>query len=123
MGRYAFFTTGFEYKFKFGVQDSSDILSFGGIKDGGETCFVGWSEKDIPIIQECLVDLEKHLDLLPIKLSTYDGNLQGTYALCHDLYKLYETHQPEETVAHYILGYLILHQLLYANDLGAHYEY
>ena len=30
MGRYVFFSTGFEYKFWFGVQSSSDILEFGG---------------------------------------------------------------------------------------------
>ena len=121
MGRYAFFNTGFEYKFRFGVQGSYDILSFGGI-DGGETCCVGWGEQDIPRIQESLIDLEKNLELPPIKLSTYDGNLQGTYALCQDLYKLYETHGPEETVDHTILGYLILHQLLYAKQVNAQYE-
>lgn len=30
MGRYAYFSTGFQYKFAIGVQPSSDILAFGG---------------------------------------------------------------------------------------------
>jgi hypothetical protein len=31
MGRYAFFSTGLEFKFRFGVQESEDIRTFGGV--------------------------------------------------------------------------------------------
>lgn len=127
MGRYAFFTTGFEYKFRFGVQDSSDILTFGGVGCGApnpdrDYYWVEWNQSDTTKIEESLKDLEQNLEMKPLNLSTYALNLQGTYALCHDLYALYEIYQPQETVAQYILGCLIYHQLLYAKELSAHYE-
>lgn len=73
-------------------------------------------------IEESLKDLEKNLEIKPLDLSAYPLNLQGTYALCHDLYEFYQIYRPEETVAQYLLGSLIYHQLLYAKELSAHYE-
>ena len=127
MGRYAFFTTGFEYKFRFGVQHSSDILCFGGFDCGDPDpstghYLIGWNQSDMKKMEESLKDLELNLDIKPIDSSSYPLNLQGTYALCHDLYELYSIYQPEETVAQYILGRIIHHQLLYAKELSAHYE-
>ena len=35
MGRYAFFNTGLEYKFKFAIQSSGDMLNFEGLSYNG----------------------------------------------------------------------------------------
>lgn len=45
MGRYAFFSTGFEYKFWFGLQNSLDILNFGGTSRNsrGEDGAIEWT--------------------------------------------------------------------------------
>ena len=58
MGRYAFFNTEYEYKFAFGVQDSCDILLF-----GGEGCLpVG----TVASVSECLKSLGVSADICEI---------------------------------------------------------
>lgn len=48
MGRYATFSTGLEYKFWFAVQESTDILEFGGTRRnnrGYNLGMVAWNRK------------------------------------------------------------------------------
>ena len=75
MGRYAFFNTDFEYKFSFGIQDSSDILQFSGDYDDKE--IVIWTQNDmIYIIDE--------LDHFPYELpefEKFEKTIHGTYEL------------------------------------------
>jgi len=101
MGRYAFFNTEFEYKFAFAMQDSSDIKLFGGV---GEEGLRTWTQDDKIYIYELL---KKICDF-----EAYEKNLDGTYALQHDLTMDY-------TIK---LGCLIYHQLLYTDVLSCTYD-
>lgn len=127
MGRYAFFATGFEYKFRFGVQESEDIRRFGGVvsyetySDTGDLTHT-WTLEDIPLIEEELKRTLEWLPIPPLDITRYEKNLQGTYHLIRDLYDLYKGDHNEEIVARYILGTCIHHQLLYAEVLSAEYE-
>lgn len=126
MGRYAFFRQGFEYKFKFGVQPSEDIRSFGGkvnyeLSDGGYLHHE-WDQKDCDYIECQLKELRQWLCADEVDFATYDQTLQGSYALVYDLYTLYETDHDPELVSRYILGCLIYHQLLYIENLSVDYE-
>lgn len=126
MGRYAFFSSGFEYKFKFGVQPSEDIRSFGGrinyeLSDGSYLHHE-WDQKDCDSIESQLKELLHWFCTDTVDFTKYDLNLQGTYALVYDLYKLYETDHDPEIISRYILGCLIYHQLLYAEALSVDYE-
>jgi hypothetical protein len=122
MGRYAFFTTGFEYKFRFAVQSSEDILAFGGI-----AIFVyegdpehKWNITDRKRIESTLHDLEDALQLPTLKVDSYTKDLHGTSALYSDLHSL--THENLELLAKYSLGCILWHQLLYCLDLKCTYE-
>ena len=102
MGRYAFFNTGFEYKFAFGVQSSTDIQLFGGI---GEDGLHTWTQDDKTYIINLLSKLE-------IAFENYEKTIDGTYALEDDL-----------EIDHRIkLGSLIYHQLLYTDELTCTYD-
>ena len=105
MGRYAFFNTGLEYKFKFGSQDSIDITGFGG--EIIEETTHKWTETDKVYI------LEK-LDGLTIDFDKYEKDIYGTYDLEEFL-----TNRIHYT---YLLGCLIYHQLLYTDELICEYE-
>jgi hypothetical protein len=128
MGRYAFFNTDFEYKFRFGVQKSADMRSFGGRichekYDGGDL-YHEWDKKDIPFILEELNGLRGWLGIEPIQFEKYEKTLEGTQQLSLDLYKLLEgdTKYTEETVVRFRLGSLIYHQLMYIDKLTVQYE-
>lgn len=125
MGRYAFFSTGLEYKFRFGVQPSEDITLFGG-EIGDENYHHGyftqkWSTHDLTLVKQKLDSLLEWIGE-PIKFEDYEKNLEGTHTLHHKLYDLYNAHSSEELVARFILGCLIYHQLLYNEVLHVDYE-
>lgn len=130
MGRYAFFNTEFEYKFRFGVQPSSDIRTF-----GGRYCFEfqtsgnkhqEWEERDLTIIYKELEYLVEYSNLKMPDFEKYDNSLHGTYELKSDLdinyEKLKSSDEEEDIVARFILGCLIYHQLLYTEKLFVSYE-
>jgi hypothetical protein len=126
MGRYAFFTTGLEYKFRFGIQLSEDIRSFGGVgsyenySKGYSTHH--WDSKDCEEIRNDIRALAESLDIsLPI-MEAYEKSLEGTHTLHSDLYTLYEKDFNEKALARFILGCLLYHQLLYTETLEADYE-
>ncbi len=126
MGRYAFFTTNLEYKFRFGVQESSDIRRFGGVgsyenvKEGYLTH--SWGQSDKETIETELKELLNWLGEEPVDFSKYEKNIEGTWALRSELYDLYRRDHSEEITARYILGCLLYHQLLYCETLSADYE-
>jgi hypothetical protein len=126
MGRYAFFSPGFEYKFTFGLQPSEDIRSFGGRflyeKSIDGYLHHEWDQQDCEYIQTQLQQIRAWLDVDELDFTRYQQNLQGTHALAYDLYKLYTTDNSPEIVARYKLGCLIYHQLLYAQTLSVEYE-
>lgn len=122
MGRYAFFNTGVEYKFYFGVQPSEDIRTFGGVIDVEKFPAHKWGLSDMLTILEMLDSLREFLSIDSVDWSKYDKSTAGTYQLKSDLYKLYEENGCAEGIAKYILGCVIYHQLLYQSDLRASYE-
>ena len=59
MGRYVFFDTGIDYKFRFGVQQSEDILIYGGKTFADEeTLFQKWTHNDNNSIMYILNNIE-----------------------------------------------------------------
>jgi hypothetical protein len=128
MGRYAFFNTGFEYKFRFGVQPSEDIRTFGGRmcheKYEGGDFHHEWEKRDKKYILEELEPLRESLCIEPIDFEQFEKTVEGTYELSNRLYSLLEknTVYYEDVVLRFRLGSLIYHQLLYTDKLSAHYE-
>lgn len=127
MGRYASFNSGLEYKFRFGVQPSEDIRSFGGVlsyENYGECGDLthNWTQGDKSTIQIELKALLEWLGIEPVQFEIYEKNLDGTHELLHALYELYKTDHNEELVARYIIGCCIYHQLLYTEALKVNYE-
>ncbi len=125
MGRYAFFNTGLEYKFRFGVQPSADIRMFGGricneLYEGLDFHHE-WEKKDKIFVLEQLQSLQEWLGE-SVNFEMYEKNVQGTFQLKSDLYDLYEKDHNEELLARYILGCCIYHQLLYMEKLEVAYE-
>lgn len=122
MGRYAFFNTGFEYKFAFAVQPSEDILKF-----GGKPTFVyegdnkhEWTIIDRKLILGKLRDIEESLALPELNFELYEKTIKETSNLYHTIYTLCIDNL--ELLATYRLGCIIYHQLLYKHDLNCIYE-
>ena len=115
MGRYAFFNTGVEYKFKFAIQCSGDMLEFFGVSYYGrdeDSLIHKWKKTDAILIKEMLDSIPIVEDL---DLTKFENNIKGTYDLKHYL---------EDKSNNYtcILGYLIYHQLQYIDELSVDYE-
>ncbi len=130
MGRYAFFNTELEYKFRFGVQPSEDIRAFGGI-NRWDLATPGnkhheWEQRDMEhIFKELEIVILVNSYLQMPDFEQYEGNLEGTSELKHDLDEYYNKTkylEEQEIVARFILGCLIYHQLLYKEKLLASYE-
>ena len=122
MGRYAFFNTGFEYKFTFAVQPSEDMLKFGGTP---EFVYEGnhkhsWCIVDRNLILGKLRDIEIALGLPTMNLDIYEKNLRGTSTLRYYLWN--NVLSEKELYSTYTLGCLLYHQLLYKLDLNCTYE-
>lgn len=114
MGRYAFFSTGIEYKFKFGVQSSHDMLEFKGGsyygKDEDELVHI-WKKTDEIKIKEKLDDFFGS----KVDSTKFEKNIKGTYDLRYYLETITDNTK-------YILGYIIYHQLQYTDVLSVQYE-
>ena len=124
MGRYAFFNTGLEYKFVFALQDSEDILQFGGWFNNSwtENPIVKWSAaEEGERILEKLRQLEHTLGLPECDFAAYSADLDGTGDLKEALFKQKIT--DHKARVRYVLGCLIYHQLLYTPVLEAHFEF
>lgn len=129
MGRYAFFNTGFEYKFGFATQSSHDIMELGGTGNYGllihEEPMHLWDERDRPYIQRVMDALEEYLDMEgPFDFSRFEKSLQGT----QDLYSYFWDREKDgfdltnPFILKYRLACILFHQLLYKKNLVAHYE-
>jgi hypothetical protein len=122
MGRYAFFNTGFEYKFTFATQPSEDMLKFGGtpkfVYEGDHEH--KWTIVDRPRILDRIRDIEITLGLPPLDFDPYEKSLEGTSNLRHDLWDIRTSNA--ELFTTYILGCILYHQLLYKLDLTCTYE-
>ncbi len=142
MGRYAYFSTGYEYKFAFALQESSDILEFGGwhsLKDISinkktgdiyeELGKVRWDIEDINFIK-----FKLELFKLPLfDITTYEKNMDGLYNFRNDLSdkllndkmsdKSDESDEEQSKIYKYILGYLIYFQLHMKPTLSVEFEY
>ena len=127
MGRYAFFNTELEYKFRFGVQPSEDIRTFGGIMrhdlyKGGDFHHE-WEQKDMPFILQELNDMLEYREIPLPEFETYEKNRDGTSNLKWKLEEYYtERNYSEEFIARFILGCILYHQLMYVEKLSVQYE-
>lgn len=130
MGRYAFFNTGFEYKFSFARQPSEDILRFGGTGNIGSIKydpayglqpFHQWTSYHKEYIERQLETLSYHLNIELIDFESFDKSQKGTYKLLHSLWATIGEGN-DELSSRYILGCLIYHQLLYTEELTCTYE-
>jgi hypothetical protein len=127
MGRYAFFNTGFEYKFAFAEQPSSDILLFEGnvvadteedLEAGGAQPQITWTAEDIAPLLVSLQLLADDWALETPNFSDYAKDVGGTWRLYGTLR---ETLRGPNANA-YRLGCIIYHQLLYNCPLEATWE-
>ena len=83
MGRYAFFNTGVEYKFVFAVQNSGDILEFGGwFNNSTNDPVVRWSaaESAAPILEK-LRGIEKDMGISEMDFTAFPATEEGTYMM------------------------------------------
>ena len=131
MGRYAFFSTGLEYKFAYGIQDSFEMRKFAGIitttADGykSDTHAHAWSaSRDKEYILEHLQNLITETELTLPDFSAFEPTIYGTLALRSMLESQLSKHYKEIGTAYYTfeLGCMIYHQLLYEPELSVRYE-
>lgn len=137
MGRYAKFTTGYEYKFSFGVQPSRDIETFGGETDDevisydeqydhSIICHWKWcAERDINQVLEEV----KRLGIKLPDFEKYDKSREGTHDLLMNMKIDFENNENKENkpksyleISRFRLGCAIYHQLLYTSVLKAEYN-
>lgn len=82
MGRYAFFSTGVEYKFGFAVQESSDILAFGGYRSLRDPEQIAWiAEKDLDYIRKRLTGHDQPM----LDMAKYEKNGEGYERYMQDI--------------------------------------
>jgi hypothetical protein len=114
MGRYAYFSTNFEYKFVFAVQSSSDIDEFGGAVTGHYKR--QWVKSQAPAIVERLIAISDDNKLVH-DIENYPKNVDGTYTMYWDM-----RDGKYDIDCLYMLGALIHHQLLYTDVLDVTFE-
>jgi hypothetical protein len=114
MGRYAYFSTDFEYKFVFAVQSSSDIDAFGGARIGSYKR--QWKKSQAPTIVEQLIGMSNDGKLVH-DVEKYQKNVDGTYTMYWDM-----RDGKYDIDCLYMLGALIHHQLLYTDVLDVTFE-
>lgn len=120
MGRYAFFDTGFEYKFVFAFQNSGDILEFGGwFNNNMQDPVVKWSAAESARdILEKLRDMETKCGWPAVDFAAYSMDLDGTHELRDEI-----NWRNDELHTRYRLGCFIYHQLLYQPELSCRFEF
>jgi hypothetical protein len=135
MGRYAYFSTGFDYKFWFGIQPSQDIFEFyGNVYDESsdddsedESCEYDkpgkmvWASSVKNDIKESLDEMKEESQLIDIPWASFEKSLEGTQKVC-DYFCENDKSQSKEA-ATYMLGCLIYHQLQYEDELTCEFEY
>lgn len=131
MGRYAFFSTGFEYKFAFGIQCSADIRFFSGVVTITETDLKkenyrhAWNQsRDSDTIFNTLKNFWKDPSFPFPDFTEFEPTLKGTHMLNRWFYaNIEKLHEYLGDECHtFKLGCLIYHQLKYEPNLTARYE-
>ncbi len=152
MGRYAYFNTGYEYKFSFAVQPSTDILKFSGtiitLKDNYndynidvlefvnslDSNSINYDEDQnyiYGIHKWTREDKDKILNILSSfgedfimpDFSKYDLKLDGTTEMyCKEPFRTVYNCNHQE-ISKFTLGCVIYHQLLYKEELIAKYDF
>jgi hypothetical protein len=130
MGRYAFFNTGFEYKFWFAIQPSFDIAEFGGTDTTtGDSYSHKWSVADKDVVLKELELMSKFFDLKMPKFEAFEKTSKGTWTFeCDDADSWAPCNRGglddfmAGKWAMFKLGCLIYHQLLYKDELTCRYE-
>jgi hypothetical protein len=130
MGRYAYFNTGFEYKFAFGVQGTHDIETFGGtdtsIYDTSgdlEEAKREWKQEDKEYILERLKELADENQFEVPVFTEIEKTIEGTY-LMSEYIRVHRAITSEIGEPYYTfrLGCFIYHQLSYMDVLTVSYE-
>lgn len=122
MGRYAFFSTDYEYKFWFAIQPSGDILEFGGedISEEDQPEHRWGSSSDLEYIKAKLVICARDNGVALPEFENFDRSVDGTYALAQSIDN--EKFKDEKVAAWFYLGCIIYHQLLWNDELTVRYE-
>lgn len=130
MGRWAIFSTGIRYKFSLGIQPSEDIAAFGGIVDEESydeitgTSLIQWIDEDRILAELRLTAMfQEYTDLPNIEIVQYLATAEGTAVLQNDLWTRYGLSYANPVHCRYVLGCLILHQLMYSDALLCSFEY
>jgi hypothetical protein len=120
MGRYAFFSTGYEYKFVFACQESDEIELFGGeVTNIDEwNAKIVWKKEEVPTIKRTMKYLLFLNELEEFNVEIFEKTIDGTYLLNNELWKRLGNKGCYKT----ILCCLIYHQLLYTDELSCNYE-
>lgn len=121
MGRYAFFSTGFEYKFAFGIQQSEDIELFGGEIQTIEKSYerkIVWKKDELPKIKLIMNYLLLINNLENFDVEMFEKSLNGTYILYNNFIDLITDEYGYKT----LLCCIVYHQLLYNDELSCRYE-
>ncbi len=134
MGRWVYFSSGFDYKFWFGIQPTQDIFEFyGALCEDSEEEEESYNKDSIKLphklswestvkdnIQVYLEDLKETYCLPEIPWASFESSIDGT----EDLYKyICDNINQSREAAKYALGCVIYHQLLYEDDLTCTFEY
>lgn len=125
MGRWVHFSTGFEYKFWFGIQTSDDITRFGGkelYSHADHSSYFVWDTQSDP--WDRLVGFGYvRADLLHQWVHSFPKTFKGTESLHLKFDTWSEIQQLSgEKKARLLLGLVIYHQLLYTGRLYALFE-
>jgi hypothetical protein len=126
MGRYAFFSTGLEYKFSFAVQESQDIWEFGGEKDFEGLDKTGYAHHswtastDAPEILVKLRKIEQEGGYPELDFTQFSQDPDGTWKIREVLGEYLSPRDAGHCF--YELGCIIYHQLLYEPLLSVEYE-
>jgi hypothetical protein len=138
MGRYAYFSNGFTYKFWFGIQASQDILEFyGDVCDDESSDYesnddesyeydkpgkISWDSSVHKYIKESLDEMkEENPQFLDIPWASFENSIEGTEKL-YEYFCENDKSQSKEA-AKYMLGSLIYHQLQYEDNLTCKFDY
>jgi hypothetical protein len=130
MGRYAFFNTGFEYKFAFGIQSTYDIELFGGtdtteVDENDEIIKASreWHADEKEKVLELLKEISEETSFSVPNFNEIEKTVHGTYLIDEYIIKnRYIGENIGERYYTFLLGCIIYHQLLYIDHLTVEYE-
>ena len=122
MGRWAYFSTDYEYKFWFAIQSSEDILDFGGWDSNKyDMPTHKWlAAEDLEYIKAKLLACARENGLTLPDFEKFEKSIDGTNALAMSIENT--KFKDEKVTAWFYLGCIIYQQLLWNSELTARYE-